>query len=395
MMVWRQKETDPFPELGRRRIVILGATGSVGKSTLEVVRAHPERFDLVGLVANHNAPRLSELIHEFRPRFAVVADSSVYKDLCERCNGVGTELYAGERAVVDAVREPDVDLIVAAITGVAGLESVLEGLKAGKIVALANKESLVAGGDLVREALKSYPGKIVPVDSEHSAIFQALQGNRVEDIARLVLTASGGPFLKTPIEQLRKVNPEQALQHPNWKMGPKISVDSATMVNKALELIEAYWLFDIPSERIDVVVHPQSIVHSMIQYCDGSYIAQLSKHDMKGPVAYAMAYPFGRLNQIVEPMALSDFHLLEFLKLDDERFPAISLAKRTVQTGGNASAVFNLANEIAVSKFLNGSLGFERIVPFAQEAVESHHGHGYSSYEELHAAMTELRLRLG
>jgi 1-deoxy-D-xylulose-5-phosphate reductoisomerase len=396
MLVPAGRAPAPLRKPGPIRISVLGSTGSIGASALEVVRSHPGVFEVVALAAGANAEKLAEQAAEFRPRYAALADESAAAKAQRGGHPAfeGIELGCGEEAVARLAALDQVDVVLAAVVGFAGLRSVLEAVRAGKCVALANKESLVAGGALVaREALHSR-ATIIPVDSEHSALFQALQGHAVQQVSKLVLTASGGPFLRTSIEKLKDVNPAQALQHPNWKMGAKITVDSATMMNKALEVIEACWLFGVDADKIDVVVHPQSIVHSLVAFVDGTQIAQLSVPDMKGPIAYALTYPGGRLPQVMPPLDLGVVGALEFLPLDDARFPAIELARRCMRSGGLSSAVLNIANEVAVAAFLRGRMPFTGIVPFAEEALAAAGTDSAGSYEDLRDFVAALRSRL-
>jgi 1-deoxy-D-xylulose-5-phosphate reductoisomerase len=378
-------------------ICILGSTGSIGSSALELVRSNPDQFEVVGLAAGRNAVKLAEQIREFKPRTAAIHDEKAGEELIRILaagNESQTEVNIGSEAVCKLASHPDVELVLAAIMGFAGLRSVLAAIKSGKRIALANKESLVSAGELVKKELLRSEAAIIPVDSEHSALFQALQGHCVEDIERLVLTASGGPFLDLPKEEFDRVTPVQALRHPRWDMGPKITVDSATLVNKALEVIEAYWLFGVKTEQIDVVVHPQSIVHSLVSFTDGTNIAQLSVPDMKGPIAYAMTYPDGRLKSAMQFLDLPKIGKLDFKLLNREKFPAVDIAFRALEGGGALPAVFNIANEIAVDAFLNERYPFGRIVPFVDRAVREFNGCEYETVEDLIALENEVRLKM-
>ncbi|MFM1847735.1 MAG: hypothetical protein RL417_1209, partial [Pseudomonadota bacterium] len=283
-----------------RRVAVFGATGSIGRSALDVVRGAPDLFEVAALGAGRNEAALQPLIEEFRPRWAVL--EAPWTGACSHHGE--TEYLVGPEALCEVAQHGEVDVVLAAVVGMAGLPSVLAALGAGKTVALANKESLVMAGELVRQLCRDRGGSIVPVDSEHSAIFQSLQGSEAHEVEGLILTASGGPFLNTPLDALRAITPAQALKHPRWSMGAKISVDSATMVNKALEVIEAAWLFGLPPERISVVVHPQSIVHSLVEFIDGSQVAQLSHPDMRGPIAYALRYPGPRVRGVMQRLNL-------------------------------------------------------------------------------------------
>ena len=392
-----EKESCRTVATGRRpiNICVLGSTGSIGSSTLDVVRSHTGFFRVIALAAGANAPKLFEQIKEFRPRYVSVKNEQALEDLKQLVSaakaGGMPELSCGDEKIAALAALPEVDVVLAAIVGFAGLRSVISALQAGKMVALANKESLVAGGRLVEEALAGGGGTIVPVDSEHSAVFQALRGQEPENIKRLLLTASGGPFLLTPKEDFDKIKPEEALRHPKWKMGSKISIDSATMMNKALEVIEAHWLFGLEPEKIDVLVHPQSIVHSLIELIDGSQLAQLSVPDMKGPIAYALTYPDQRLPAVMNSLDLAGTGVLEFFPMDNDKFPAVNLARAALKEGGAASAVLNIANEVAVDCFLNRRLRFDQIVPFAAETLERHAGLDYGDFEELLAIDRKVR----
>ncbi len=370
-----------WPHGEKRKLVILGSTGSIGQSALSVVRAHPERFEIVALGAGKNVEALSRQIQEFSPKVVSVSSSAAQTAVHERFPTL--EVLVGEAGMREIAALSEADLVLAAVVGMAGLDGVLAALSAGKNVALANKESLVAGGELVRRICKEQGTSILPVDSEHSALFQALQGEHPSDIRSLIITASGGPFLRIPREKLSLITPQQAVQHPRWNMGAKISVDSATLVNKALEVIEASWLFSLPEDRIEVVVHPESIVHSLVEFSDGSQIAQLSVPDMCGAIAYALSHPYGRLSNVMPRLRLAEISALHFEKPDTQRFPALNLARSALQQGGTAPALFNLANEVAVSRFLAQTLRFDMIIDVIQCCMESIPTTAYSSLEEL------------
>lgn len=372
--------------VGRRRLSILGATGSIGRSALEVVRSSRELFHVIGVSAGQREDELLQIVEEFRPRCAVLASS--WRGTAR--GDAKTELLSGESALCDIAAADDVDVVLAAIVGMAGLAPTIAAIRAGKHVALANKESLVMAGELVAKLQAVSGARIVPVDSEHSAVFQALQGSRIEEVSALVLTASGGPFLNTPIESLRSITPAEAIRHPRWNMGAKISIDSATMVNKALEVIEAAWLFGVTPERIRVLVHPQSIVHSLVEFVDGSMVAQLGVPDMKGPLAYALSYPGPRIPNVVKPLSLADAGRLDFYELDAAKFPAVGLAQATLKAGGAMPAVFSVSNEVAVSAFLSGRLPFLRIVPMIEEALSEFSGATYRDLGELQRISVEV-----
>lgn len=374
-----KKEMGSLAGKKRRRLLILGATGSIGTSTLDIVRANPEAFEVIGLVAGSRVDELNKLAAEFRPKYIGLGDPSRARDLSIS----GAKVAVGVDEISALCRLPEVDIVLASMVGVVGLKPVLSALESGKCVALANKESLVAGGALVAKAMKKGGGKLIPVDSEHSALFQALQGEDPKSIKRLILTASGGPFLNRTRESLKNITPEEAVKHPRWNMGPKISVDSATMFNKALEVIEAHWLYGTAEDKIHVVIHPQSIIHSMIEYVDGSQIAQLSYPDMKGPISYALGYPDFRVKDAVKSLNLEDLGSLSFIKLDPLRFPAITLARESIKSGGNASLVLNSANEAAVALFMERRIDFSQIEAVVAECVSKLIGAEPSSFEEL------------
>jgi 1-deoxy-D-xylulose-5-phosphate reductoisomerase len=370
MLAGFNKHSNPN-KISKKRLVILGSTGSIGSSALEVIESNSDCFELEALVAGSNVVKLATQARKFRPQKVVCADASKYQELKGLLTGdFQGEILAGPEAINDLVVEPQVDLVLAAIVGVAGLLPVYHALKANKVVALANKESLVSAGEIIKALLNSGTGKIIPVDSEHSAIFQALQGECYDDLKNVILTASGGPFLNKPKCEFAGVTPEQALKHPNWNMGSKITIDSATMMNKALELIEAYWLFGEDLAKIEVIMHPQSIVHSLVELCDGSQIAQLSVPDMKGAIAYGLTYPYGRLSNVMTKLDLAKLQRLEFFEVDSAKFPGLGMAKQAIKSGGAACAVFNLANEIAVGLFLEKKLRFDQIFDFVSQALE-------------------------
>jgi 1-deoxy-D-xylulose-5-phosphate reductoisomerase len=339
-------------------LAVFGATGSIGASTLGVAARHPERYRVFALTANGSTAQLAELCARHRPRFAVLSGVREDGSLRRTFAGFGTELLFGAQALEMVARLPEVDTVMAGIVGAAGLASTLAAVRAGKRVLLANKEALVMAGPLVLRSTRQSGAQLVPVDSEHNAVFQCFSGK--EFVRKIVLTASGGPFRAAAPESLARVTPEQACAHPNWTMGRKISVDSATMMNKGLEVIEARWLFDLPPERIEVLIHPQSIVHSLVEYADGSVIAQLSTPDMRVPIAHALAYP-ERVESGAPSLDLASIRNLSFEKPDAARFPCLALAYSALRAGGAAPAVLNAANEIAVEAFLAGRLAFTGI----------------------------------
>jgi 1-deoxy-D-xylulose-5-phosphate reductoisomerase len=367
-----------------KRVAILGSTGSIGVQALDVVARFPGRFQVVGLAAGWNASRLLEQIRAFRPRFVSVADEAAARALRAEAPA-GVEVLSGDAGAVAIASHADVDFVLAAISGGAGLLSTAAAIDAGKPVGLANKESLVLAGEVLtaRAAAKSVP--ILPVDSEHSAIYQSLCGHNRSEVRRLLLTASGGPLRTVPSEELAAVRPERALKHPNWSMGAKITIDSATLMNKGLEVIEARWLFGVPPSRIDIIVHPESIVHSMVEYIDGSMVAQLGISDMRGPISYAMAYP-ERLPLDLAPLDLTRLGKLTFEKPDPARFPAFTLAYRALELGGTAPAVLSGADEGAVAAFLAGRCRFTDIAELCADALEAHVVEPLRSVEQALAA---------
>lgn len=359
----------------RRRLVILGATGSIGVSTLDVVARHPQRFEILALSAHNQLDRLFEQCRVFRPRIAVVGEEGAAATLRHRLAqaGIATEVRAGVQALEAVAELPEADCVMAAIVGAAGLRPTLAAVRAGKRVLLANKEALVMAGAVFMQQVRQHGAVLLPIDSEHNAIYQSLPRDYSCDfessgVRRILLTASGGPFRQTPLADLPRVTPEQACAHPKWVMGRKISVDSATMMNKGLEVIEAHWLFGLPRQRIDVVIHPQSVIHSMVEYADGSVIAQLGNPDMRTPIAHALAYP-ERIDAGVAPLDLPRLGALDFSEPDFARFPCLRLAYQALEQGGNAPAVLNAANEVAVAAFLAGRLGFARIAVVVEEAL--------------------------
>jgi len=350
-----------------RKIAILGATGSIGTSTLDLIERSPDRFEVAAVTAATNVEALANIVRRTGAKLAVVADESRYTDLAELLVGTNCRAAAGADALIEAAAA-DADIVIAAIVGCAGLKPVMGAVEAGRTVALANKEALVTAGALMTDAARASGATLLPIDSEHNAIFQCLAGSRLADVSKLVLTASGGPFRSASAEMIRSATPAQAVAHPNWSMGAKISVDSATMMNKGLELIEAHYLFRLPSERIDILVHPQSVVHSMVEFVDGSVLAQLGSADMRIPIAYALAWP-ERMATPAQKLDLAAIARLDFEAPDLERFPALRLARDALETGGAAPVVLNAANEIAVAGFLAGRLGFSDIARVVQEAL--------------------------
>lgn len=355
-----------------KHLTILGATGSIGTSTLEIVAAHPDRFRVEALTAGTNLDLLARQIVRFSPRLATVIDEDHARSLKGLLPaGTQTEIMFGTDGLLAAATLSETEMVVAAIVGAAGLIPTAAAIKAGKDIALANKEILVTAGHLFMRLVEEHGVKLYPVDSEHSAVFQSLTGHRDDDIARIILTASGGPFLNRPLDTLATVTVQEALNHPNWSMGRKITIDSATMMNKALEIIEARWLFGVAPEKIDVNIHPQSIVHSMVEFIDGCVIAQLGTPDMKAPIAYALSYP-ERIATGVKPLDLTACSGLTFFRPDRQRFPAVGLAYRALADGESMPAVMNAANELAVEAFLAGRLRFTDITRVIERVMDSH-----------------------
>jgi 1-deoxy-D-xylulose-5-phosphate reductoisomerase len=365
-----------------KNLTILGSTGSIGVSTLEIVAAHPDRFRVVAMTAGKNLELFVRQIRQFAPRIAVVAMTEDVARLKEMCSGLDVEILGGVEGLIAAATVDEAEMVVAAIVGAAGLVPTAAAIRAGKDVALANKETLVTAGHLFMDLVKEQGVRLYPVDSEHSAVFQSIEGHRSGDIERIILTASGGPFLNTPVEQLSLVTVSDALNHPNWSMGRKITIDSATMMNKGLEVIEARWLFDVPVEKIDVNIHPQSIIHSMVEYVDGCVIAQLGTPDMKAPIAYALSYP-ERVSTGVKPLDLTQLSGLTFFRPDNEKFRCLGLAYRAINAGESMPAVMNAANEIAVEVFLDGRINFVQIADTIERTMNAHSACDLSSIEEV------------
>ena len=352
-----------------KRVLILGSTGSIGINTLEVIRKFPDQFKAESLTINSNIDLLEEQIHEFSPSKAAVKDPQKAKELKARV-GSKCEILAGDDGIIELTKDGNYDILISALVGFAGLAPTIEAVKLGKRIALANKETLVVAGEIITALAKEHEAEIIPVDSEHSAIFQCLVGEEVKNIRKLILTASGGPFFKFDKEDLRKVTVAQALNHPNWDMGSKVTIDSATMMNKGLEVIEAHWLFNLTIDKIDVVVHPQSIVHSMVEFIDSSIKAQLSTPDMKLPIQYALTYPERFESNFVE----TDFPKLReltFFEPDLTKFECLNLAYKSLELGGINPCILNAANEVAVESFLNEQIKFTQIPEIISESLEN------------------------
>jgi len=363
-----------------KNLAILGSTGSIGRSALDVVRAHPDKLRVVGLAAGVNADKLLEQAAEFHPKVIAMATEDGLQSVAAGYQAENA--FAGSHGLVAVATHPEVDLVLCASSGTAGLEAVLAAIDAGKSIALANKEVLVMAGALVTAAARRRGVSILPVDSEHNAIHQCLHGRRREEIRRIILTASGGPFREMPASALGSVTPAAALQHPTWRMGRKITIDSATLMNKGLEVIEAHWLFDLPASRIDVVVHPQSVVHSMVEFIDGSIIAQLGGADMKLPIQYACSYP-DRWEAPVARLNLLATMPLEFHKPDVERFPCLGLAYRALEAGPSHAVVLNAANEVAVASYLEEKISFQSIPRVIEQSMEAHAGGPVGTLDEV------------
>jgi 1-deoxy-D-xylulose-5-phosphate reductoisomerase len=359
-----------------KKIIILGSTGSIGQSTLDVIRNQPERFSVVALVANRNIDQLVADAKEFRPQVAVTADDGLYQQLKAKLEGTGIKVAAGSDAVLEAAGLPG-DMVMAAIVGTNGLKPTLAAIRAGTPVGLANKECLVSAGDLFMKTAKAANVPVIPVDSEHSAIFQCLEPHNFDQIDQITLTASGGPFRQFTRAQMATITRDQALNHPNWDMGPKVTIDSSTLMNKGLELIEAYHLFPVGLDKLTTLVHPQSIIHSFVSYVDGSVLAQLGAPDMRTPIAHAMVWP-GRVEAPVERLDLAKIATLTFQEVDTERFPALLLARQSLEKGGNAPTILNAANEIAVAEFLSQRIDYVSIPRLVEETLSQAEQSGMS-----------------
>jgi 1-deoxy-D-xylulose-5-phosphate reductoisomerase len=372
-----------------KRVTILGATGSVGSSTLDLVERSPEAFEVVALTANCDVDKLAAAAIRTRAKLAVVADASCLERLREALAGTGIAAEGGADAVCDAARL-DTDWTMAAIVGTAGLKPVMAALEGGREVALANKEALVSAGDVMMAAAQAHGATLLPVDSEHNAVFQCLDRTAPKGVRRIILTASGGPFRETPLEAMRAITPAQAVAHPNWSMGAKISIDSATMMNKGLELIEAFHLFPVTAEQLDVLVHAQSVVHSMVEYVDGSVLAQLGTPDMRTPIAYALAWP-KRMETPCPPLDLAAVGRLDFAAPDPVRFPALRLAREAMEAGGARPAILNAANEVAVAAFLDGRIAFLEIAAIVADTLDRYDPAAPDSLDAVLAIDAEAR----
>ena len=354
----------------KKRIAILGSTGSIGKQALEVIRLHPDIFQLEALTANQNSKLLIEQALTYKPNVVVIGNGSLYKEVFDALDPHDIKIYAGEDAISQITEMDTIDMVLVALVGFAGLKPVIQAIKANKPIALANKESLVVAGEIVTQLINEHKGMLIPIDSEHSAIFQCLAGEDPESIKKIILTASGGPFRGKSLEQLRKIGKTEALNHPNWDMGNKITIDSASLMNKGLEVIEAKWLFGLKPEQIEVVVHPQSIIHSLVQFKDGSLKAQMGLPDMRLPIQYALGYP-ERLEANFPEFNFTDFPKLTFEQADVKIFRNLALAFEALEKGGNSPCVLNAANEVVVDAFLKDQLGFLQMPNIIEECLRS------------------------
>ena len=354
---------------GTRRISILGSTGSIGRNTLDIVARQPRAYEVTALASRSDWKTITDQAKLFKPAFITIFEEEPASRARELLKGTGIEVLNGVEGLLEAASSDKTDVVVSAIVGAAGVMPTYAAVESGKIVALANKEALVAAGELITGEAQRTGARIIPVDSEHSAVFQALMGQDPSAVRKVILTASGGPFFGKPKETLSKVTPEMALDHPRWKMGPKVTVDSATMMNKGLEIIEAKWIFDIPAERIDVLIHPQSIVHGMVEYLDGSVMAQMGIADMRIPIAFALSYP-QRLDLTLDPLDLAAVGRLDFHEPDREMFPCLALAYKALEKGNGMPAIMNAANEVAVDSFLSGDLPFTGIADVVRDVMD-------------------------
>lgn len=375
-----------------RHIAILGSTGSIGTQTLDIIEEYPRLFRASLLTAGRNWRLLADQARKFLPRRVVIADSEVYPYLCEALTGLPVEVCCGPQAIADAVTDPEIDTAVTAMVGYSGLIPTIEAIKARKTIALANKETLVVAGELITRLAERHGARIVPVDSEHSAIFQCLQGESSSEAEKILLTASGGPFRTWTPDRIAKATAADALRHPNWSMGAKVTVDSASMMNKGFEMIEAHWLFGCPPEKIEIVVHPQSIVHSMVQFADGSVKAQLGLPDMHLPIRYALGFP-GRLTTRQKPLELSHYSTLTFEAPDFKKFPMLGFAFDAIAAGGTVPCVLNAANEVAVAAFLRGEILFGEMPRLVGRTIETTGWTATPSFDDFVAFNAEARAK--
>ena len=372
-----------------KTISILGSTGSVGRATVDLIKRMPQTYSVDSLTANKNWQLLAEQAKILKPRYVAISKQQYYQPLKNALNGEDIFIGAGEKAIIEA-GDREVDLLMAAIVGIAGLLPTISAIRRGTTVALANKECLVSSGEIFIREASDAQAKLIPVDSEHNAIFQVFEAHNKAKLDRLILTASGGPFRNCTIDEMKGKNPQEALAHPNWDMGPKISIDSATMMNKGLEIIEAHYLFNVEESLIDVVIHPQSIVHSLVSYLDGSVLAQLADPDMKIPIAYALSWP-KRMDATIPRLDLLKIGSLEFFKPDTKKFPALNLARESINLGGSSNLVLNAANEVAVAGFLAGKIKFTDIVATVEKVLDKNVETAPMSIEEVIFMDAEIR----
>lgn len=373
-----------------KRIAILGSTGSIGTQTLQVIADNPDKFEVFAITAYNNADLLIKQALQFRPKYAVMVKEENYPDVCNALSNTNVKVLSGIDSVCDVVAMDDVDIVLTAMVGYAGLKPTISALKNGKTIALANKETMVVAGDLMCSLQKQYGSDILPVDSEHSAIFQCLEGERHNSVEKILLTASGGPFRTKDIDYLRTVTAADALKHPNWNMGAKITIDSASMINKGFEVIEAKWLFNVDVKNIEVVVHPQSIVHSAVQFADGSIKAQLGVPDMRLPIQYALSYP-NRIPNTYNRVNLFDLGTLTFEKPDLKKFHNLALAYKAIEMGGNAPCILNAANEVANAAFLRGEVGFLQMSDIIENALQQIPHIAHPTYDDYVNTDSETR----
>ncbi len=365
-----------------KEVTILGSTGSIGCNTLDLIERDKERYNILALTAYRNVEKLATQAIEFNAKMAVIADETLFGDLCTALQGTGIKAAAGESALTEAASMP-ADWVMSSIVGAAGLKPTLTAIRRGATVALANKECLVCAGEFMMDQVKEFGATILPIDSEHNAIFQIFDFDNPTTVEKISLTASGGPFLKTNIDEMELIKPEQAVKHPNWSMGAKISVDSATMMNKGLELIEAYYLFPVEKEQLEIIVHPESIIHSMVTYMDGSVLAQLGSPDMRIPISHGLAWP-KRMETPAKKLDLTDVGKLHFFKPDEERFPALNITREVLQKGGSAPTILNASNEVAVYAFLEGKIGFLDIAKIVEETLNKIDFHNMTCLNDVH-----------
>ncbi len=373
-----------------KNIAILGSTGSIGRNTLQIVENLSQKFRVVGLAAGRNLELFLKQVEKFRPKIVSLDRKEEAEKLEQRIKHSGLKVVSGQEGAEEVAGFEENDIVVSAITGIKGLRPTLAAVEGGKKIALANKESMVAAGPLIQSKLQKHEAQIIPVDSEHSGVFQCLAKEKRENIKKVILTASGGPFLHTPLEELKEKTREEALAHPRWKMGKKVTIDSATLMNKGLELIEARWLFDLEPSQLGILIHPQSIVHSLVELKDGSVLAQLSPTDMKIPIQYALTYP-ERENTRLPSLGLSQIKKLEFLDVEDEKFPLVRLAFKALEEGESIPVALNAANEVVVEAFLNGEINFSEISVLVGEVVENHQKSDVKSLEDILEVDRETR----